>query len=76
LHLSLAPIGLPMLEVVDVSLHAKRDFYEAGFSKGAWIVVIALFTFFCVFGCSIAFYPIRVRPKFRKIEAPLTQSLS
>lgn len=44
--ISLAPIGLFMLTIVDESFHAKRDFYEAGSSKRAWIVVTALFAFF------------------------------
>jgi hypothetical protein len=74
--ISLAPIGLSMLAIVEASFHAKRDFYEAGSSKRAWIVVTALFTFFYVLGSSIALYLIRVRPKVRNIEAHLTQSLS
>ncbi len=62
--------GLSIWAIVDVSSHSQRDFYEAGSSKVAWIVVIAVFTFFIGFGCLIAaYYLIAVRPKVRRIEA-------
>ncbi len=60
----LALLGTSIWAIVDVSSHSKRDFYEAGSSKTAWIVVIAVFTFFYGFGVFIAlYYLIRVRPK-------------
>jgi uncharacterized BrkB/YihY/UPF0761 family membrane protein len=66
----LALIGLSIWAIVDVSSHSKRDFYEAGSSKVAWIVVIAVFTFFYGFGCFIAvYYLLRVRPKVLRVEA-------
>lgn len=69
--------GLSIWAIVDVSSHSKRDFYEAGSSKVAWIIVIALFTFFYGFGSLIAvFYLIRVRPQVRMVEARQTESLS
>ncbi len=69
----LAFVGLSIWAIVDVSSHSKRDFYEAGSSKVAWIIVIAIFTFFYGFGCFIAiYYLIRVRPKVRKIETRTT----
>ena len=62
--------GLSIWAIVDVSSHSKPDFYEVGSSKVAWIIVIALFTFFYGFGSLIAiFYLIRVRPKVRMVEA-------
>ena len=68
--------GLSIWAIIDVSSHSKRDFYEAGSSKVAWIVVIALFTFFYGFGCLIAiYYLIRVRPKVRIVEVRQTGSL-
>jgi len=37
--------------------------------EGAWIIVIAIFTFFYGFGCFIAiYYLIRVRPKFARLR--------
>jgi hypothetical protein len=68
--LLLALIGLSIWAIVDVSSHSKRDFYEAGSSKVAWIIVIALFTFLYGFGSFIAiYYLLRVRPKVLQIEA-------
>jgi len=73
----LAFVGLSIWAIVDVSSHSKRDFYESGSSKVAWIIVIAIFTFFYGFGCFIAiYYLIRVRPKVRKIETRPTNSHS
>jgi len=73
----LIPIGLSIWAIVDVSSHSKHDFSEAGSSKTAWIVVIALFTIFYGFGSLIAiYYLIRVRPKVRKVEARPINSLS
>ncbi len=75
--LLLALVGLSIWAIVEVSSHSKRDFYEAGYSKVAWIVVIALFTFFYGFGCFIAlYYLIRVRPKLLSIEARPTNAHS
>lgn len=75
--LILALVGISVWAIVDVSSHSKRDFYEAGSSKVAWIIVIAFFTFFYGFGSFIAlYYLIRVRPKVLKIEARLTNSHS
>jgi hypothetical protein len=68
----LALIGLSVWAIVDVSSHSKKDFYEAGSSKTAWIIVIAVFTFLYGFGAFIAiYYLIRVRPKVLAIEARL-----
>jgi hypothetical protein len=70
-------IGLSIWALVDVSSHSKRDFYEAGSSKVAWIIVIAVFTFFYGFGCLIAiYYLLRVRPKVLRIEARQANSHS
>jgi hypothetical protein len=75
--LILALVGLSIWAIVDVSSHSKRDFYEAGSSKVAWIVVIALFTFFYGFGSFIAiYYLIRVRPKVLRIEARMADAHS
>jgi Protein of unknown function (DUF2516)/Phospholipase_D-nuclease N-terminal len=72
----LVVFGLSIWAIVDVSSHSKRDFYEAGSSKVAWIIVIALFTFLYGFGSLIAiFYLIGVRPKVRKVEARQSESL-
>ncbi|MHB8379762.1 MAG: DUF2516 family protein [Acidimicrobiales bacterium] len=69
--------GLSIWAIVDVSSHSKGDFYQAGSSKVAWIIVIALFTFFYGFGSFIAiFYLIRVRPKVRKVEARSPESFN
>ena len=75
--LILALIGVSIWAIVDVSSHSKRDFYEAGSSKVAWIIVIAFFTLFYGFGAFIAlYYLIRVRPKVLNVEAQLTNSHS
>ena len=75
--LPLVVFGLSIWAIVDVSSHSKRDFYEAGSSKTAWIVMIALFTLLYGFGCLIAiYYLIRVRPKVRMIEIRQSESLS
>lgn len=61
--------GCSIWAIIDASSHSKRDFYEAGSSKVAWIVVIAVFTLFFSFGCLIAiYYLIRVRPRVRRID--------
>jgi len=68
--------GFSNWAIIDASSHSKRDFYEAGSSKIAWIIVIALFTFFYGFGCLIAIYYLNwVRPKVRRIENRQTESL-
>jgi hypothetical protein len=73
----LAFVGISIWAIVDVSSHSKRDFYEAGSSKVAWIVVIALFTFLYGFGFFIAlYYLIGVRPKVLQVEARQTYSNS
>jgi hypothetical protein len=75
--LMLALVGLSIWAIVDVSSHSKQDFYEAGSSKVAWIVVIALFTFCYGFGSFIAiYYLLRVRPKVLQIESRRTYSQS
>ncbi|HWD96942.1 MAG TPA: hypothetical protein VG246_11025 [Acidimicrobiales bacterium] len=62
-------LGLSIFAVVDVASHSKEDFFDAGYSKTAWIVVICVFTLFYGFGCLIAaFYLIAVRPKVARIE--------
>lgn len=62
-------LGLSIYAIVDVSSHSRVDFYEAGSSKAAWIVVIGVFTLFYGFGCLIAaYYLIAVRPKVLRIE--------
>ena len=66
---------LSIWAIVDVASHSKRDFYEAGYSRTAWIIVIAVFTFFYGFGSFTAiYYLIRVRPKVLKIEARVTNA--
>ncbi len=63
-------IALSIWAIVDVSSHSNTDFYEAGYSKTAWIIVIAFLTF--VFDCGFfiaIYYLIVVRPKLRKVEA-------
>jgi hypothetical protein len=68
-------LGLSIWAIVDVASHSKSDFYEAGYSRTAWIIVIAVFTFFYGFGTFIAiYYLIRVRPKVLKIEARVANS--
>lgn len=63
-------LGLSIWAIVDVSSHSKRDFYEAGSSKVAWIIVISVSTFFYGFGSLIAiYYLIRVRRKVCMVEA-------
>jgi hypothetical protein len=75
LILLLALFGLSIWAIIDASLHSKRDFFEAGSSKVAWIIVIAIFTVFFGFGTLIAiYYLIRVRPKVLMIEAGLSNS--
>jgi hypothetical protein len=70
-------IGVSVWAIVDVASHSKRDFYEAGSSKTAWIIVIAVFTFFYGFGVVIAiYYLIGVRPKVLTIEARSASSQS
>src|ERR1700722_15350933 len=62
-------IAVPIWAIVDVSTHSNTDFYEAGYSKTAWIIVIALLTF--VFDCGFftaIYYLIRVRPKLHRVE--------
>jgi hypothetical protein len=69
----IALLALSIGAIVDVSSHSKRDFYAAGYSKTAWIIVIVLFTFFYGFGSLIAiYYLVQVRPKVLKIEAQST----
>ena len=63
-------IAISIWAIVDVSSHSNMDFYEAGYSKTAWIIVIALLTF--VFDCGFftaVYYLIRVRPKLHRVEA-------
>ena len=68
-------LSLSVWAIVDVASHSKRDFYEAGYSRTAWIIVIAVFTFLYGFGTLTAlYYLIRVRPKVLKIEARLTNT--
>ena len=68
-------LGLSIWAIVDVSSHSKQDFYTAGSSKVAWIIVIALFTVFYGFGSLIAiYYLVRVRPKVRKAEERSTDA--
>jgi hypothetical protein len=43
-------LGLSIYAVVDVSSHSKAEFYAAGYSKTARIVVIVVFTLFYGFG--------------------------
>jgi hypothetical protein len=63
-------LGLSIFALVDVSSHSKVDFYAAGYSRTAWIVVIGAFTLFYGFGCLIAaYYLIAVRPRVLRIEA-------
>ena len=70
-------LSLSVWAIVDVASHSKRDFYEAGYSRTAWIIVIAVFTFFYGFGAFTAlFYLIRVRPKVLKVEARLANTRS
>jgi hypothetical protein len=60
---------MSILAIVDVSSHSKEDFYEAGSSKVAWIVVISAFTVFYGFGTLIAvYYLTRVRPKVNRVS--------
>jgi hypothetical protein len=61
-------LGLSIYAIVDVSSHSKVEFYEAGYSKTAWIVVIGFFTLFYGFGCLIAaYYMVAIRPKVVRI---------
>jgi hypothetical protein len=63
-------LGFSIFAIVDASSHSKLDFYAAGYSKTAWIVVIGVFTLFYGFGClNAAYYLIAVRPKIVRIEA-------
>ncbi len=63
-------VGLSVVAVVDVCSHSKVDFYAAGYSRTAWVVVIGALTLFYGFGClNAAYYLIAVRPKVRQIEA-------
>jgi hypothetical protein len=65
----MALLVVSILAIVDVASHSKGDFYAAGYSKTAWIVVIALFTLFYGFGSFIAiYYLVAVRPKVLLIE--------
>jgi general stress protein CsbA len=62
-------LGMSIWAIVDVSSHSKEDFYSAGSSKTAWIIVIAVFTVFYGFGSLIAiYYLLRVRPKVLEVE--------
>jgi len=62
--------GFSVFVIVDVASHSKVDFYDAGYSRTAWIVVIEVFTLFYGFGCLIAiYYLIAVRPTVLRIEA-------
>jgi len=63
-------LGLSIWAIVDVSSHSSVDFYAAGYSRTAWIVVIGVFTLLYGFGCFIgAYYLIAVRPKVMRVEA-------
>jgi hypothetical protein len=62
--------ALAIFAIIDASSHSKEDFYVAGYSKTAWILVIAIATLFSGFGVILAaYYLIAVRPKVRRIEA-------
>jgi hypothetical protein len=64
-----ALLGISIWAIVDVASHSKQDFYSAGSSKTAWIIVIVLFTVFYGFGSLIAiYYLVRVRPKVQRVE--------
>jgi general stress protein CsbA len=64
-----ALVGISIWAIVDVASHSKEDFYSAGSSKTAWIVVIALFTVVYGFGSLIAiYYLVWVRPKVQRVE--------
>ena len=68
--LLLALLGISIWALVDVSSHSKEDFYSAGSSKVAWIIVIALLTVFYGLGSLIAiYYFLAVRPKVLTVEA-------
>jgi hypothetical protein len=70
LFIPLGFLGLSIYAIVDVSSHSKVDFYVAGYSRTAWIVVIGLLTLLYGFGSLIAvYYLIVVRPKVVRVEA-------
>jgi hypothetical protein len=70
LFIPLAFLALSIIAIVDVSSHSKVDFYAAGYSKIAWIVIIGVLTLFYGFGClNAAYYLIAVRPKILRVEA-------
>jgi general stress protein CsbA len=63
-------LALSIVAIVDVASHSNVDFYAAGYSRTAWIVVIGVFTLFFGFGSlTAAYYLIAVRPKVRRIES-------
>ena len=63
-------LALSIFAIVDVASHSNVDFYAAGYSRTAWIVIIGVFTLFFGFGCiTAAYYLIAVRPKVLRIEA-------
>jgi cellobiose-specific phosphotransferase system component IIC len=61
--------ALSVYAIIDIASHSRVDFYRAGYSKTAWIVVICVCTLFWGFGVfNAAYYLIAVRPKVRRVE--------
>ncbi len=68
-------LGLSIVAIVDICSHSKADFYAAGYSKVAWVVVIGTLTLFYGFGClDAAYYLIAVKPKVQRIETSRRRS--
>jgi hypothetical protein len=63
-------LALSIFAIVDISSHSREDFYVAGYSKTAWILVIAVATVCTGFGALVAvYYLIAARPKVLRVEA-------
>jgi hypothetical protein len=63
-------LGMSIFAIVDISSHSREDFYVAGYSKTAWLLVIAIATVCTGFGAIIsAYYLIAARPKVLRVES-------
>jgi hypothetical protein len=63
-------LAMSIFAIVDIESHSRQDFYVAGYSKTAWILVIVLATLCTGFGALIsAYYLIAARPKVLRVEA-------
>lgn len=63
-------LAMSIFAIIDISSHSRHDFYVAGYSKTAWMLVIVIATLCTGFGALIsAYYLIAARPKVLRVEA-------